>query len=77
MYSESENRQWLTWLVKVRILVLTVLLGVELAIAQFTPVAFPIRLFVDAVLLAYTIAAVHLGAGPMSSPGWRSYFTPR
>jgi len=60
MYSESENRQWLTWLVKVRILVLTVLLGVELAIAQFTPVAFPIRLFVDAVLLAYTIAAVHL-----------------
>ena len=60
MYSESENRQWLTWLVKVRILVLTVLLGVELAIAQFTLVAFPIRLFVDAVLLAYTIAAVHL-----------------
>ena len=60
MYSELENRQWLAWLVKVRILVLTVLLGVELAIAQLTPVAFPIRLFVDAVLLAYTIAAVHL-----------------
>ena len=60
MYPELENRQWLAWLVKVRILVLTVLLGVELAIAQFTPVAFPIRLFVDAVLLAYTIAALHL-----------------
>ncbi|HEX6804725.1 MAG TPA: ATP-binding protein [Terriglobales bacterium] len=60
MHSELENRQWLAWLVKVRILILTVLLGVELAIAQFTPVAFPIRLFVNTILFAYTIAALHL-----------------
>ena len=60
MHSAIEDRLWLAWLVKVRILIITVLLGVELAIAQFTPVAFPIRLFVDAILLAYTISVVHL-----------------
>lgn len=60
MQSAFENRVWLTWLVKVRILVLTVLLGIELVIAQFTPVGFPIRLFVDSILLAYTISAFFL-----------------
>jgi two-component system, NtrC family, sensor histidine kinase PilS len=60
MQSAFENRVWLTWLVKVRILILTVLLGMELVIAQFTPVAFPLRLFADSILLAYTISAFYL-----------------
>ena len=60
MRSVFENRVWLTWLVKVRILILTVLLGIELVIAQFTPVAFPFRLFADAIVFAYTIAAFYL-----------------
>ena len=60
MQSAFENRVWLTWLVKVRILILTVLLGIELVISQFTPVAFPLRLFADAILLAYTISAFYL-----------------
>ncbi len=60
MQSAFENRAWLTWLVKVRILILTVLLGVELAVAQFTPVAFPIRLFVGSILLAYAVSFFYL-----------------
>jgi two-component system, NtrC family, sensor histidine kinase PilS len=60
MQSAFEDRVWLAWLVKVRILILTTLLGIELAIAQFTPVAFPMRLFVDTILLAYTISAFYL-----------------
>src|SRR5258708_28650065 len=60
MQSAFEDRVWLVWLVKVRTLILTVLLGIELAVAQFTPVAFPLRLFVDAILLAYTISAFYL-----------------
>jgi len=60
MQSAFEDRVWLVWLVKVRILILTVLLGIELAIAQFTPVAFPMRMFVDAIMLAYTISAFYL-----------------
>ena len=60
MHSTFEDRVWLTWLVKVRILILTILLGVELAVAQFTPVVFPIRLLVDTILLAYAISAFYL-----------------
>jgi two-component system sensor histidine kinase PilS (NtrC family) len=58
--SVFEERLWLAWLVKVRILILTVLFALELALAQFTPIAFPIRLFVDAMVLAYTISVFHL-----------------
>ena len=60
MQSELGEKHWLLWLVKVRILVLTVLLGLELVIAQFTPVAFPVRLFVDAIALAYALSLFHL-----------------
>src|SRR5258708_39600898 len=60
MQSAIEDRVWLVWLVKVRVLIITVLLGIELAIAQFTPTTFPTRLFVDAILLAYTISAFYL-----------------
>jgi len=58
--SVFEERLWLAWLVKVRFLILTVLLALELALAQFTPIAFPIGLFVDAMIFAYTISVFHL-----------------
>ena len=60
MQSTLKERIWLSWLVKVRILVLTILLGIELAIIQFTPASFPVRLFVDTILLAFTIAAFYV-----------------
>ena len=60
MQSARETQPWLAWLAKVRILIITVLLGIELTIAQFTPVVFPVRLFVVAILLAYTISVFHL-----------------
>src|ERR1043165_3736098 len=60
MQSVLEDRNRLVWLVKVRILILTMLLGIELAIAQFTPVAFPIRFFVEIILAAYGLSIVHL-----------------
>jgi two-component system sensor histidine kinase PilS (NtrC family) len=60
MQSIAESRLFLAWLAKVRILILTVLLGIELAIAQFTPLAFPVRVFVFAILLACTISVFHL-----------------
>jgi two-component system, NtrC family, sensor histidine kinase PilS len=60
MHSIFDQRQWLAWLVKVRVLVLTCLLGIELAIAQLTPSGFPLRLFVTVMLLWYAIAVFHL-----------------
>ena len=55
-----DERQWLAWLVKVRILILTFLLGIELTIAQLTPSPFPLRLFVTAILLWYTVSIFHM-----------------
>ena len=60
MQSAFEGRTWLAWLVKVRILILTLLLALELVLAQFTPVAFSVGLFVNAMILAYTLAVFHL-----------------
>jgi two-component system sensor histidine kinase PilS (NtrC family) len=60
MQSMFDQRQWLAWLVKVRILVLTCLLGIELAIAQLTPSSFPLRLFVNVILLWYAIAIFYI-----------------
>jgi len=37
MHSISDERNWLTWLVKVRILILLVLLAIELAVIRLSP----------------------------------------
>jgi len=60
MHSVFDERQWLAWLVKVRIIILTFLLGLELAITRLTPVAFPLRLFITVVLLWYTISVFYV-----------------
>ncbi|MGO9647462.1 Signal transduction histidine kinase, nitrogen specific, NtrB [Candidatus Sulfotelmatobacter sp. SbA7] len=60
MHSIFDQRQWLAWLVKVRVLVLTCLLGIELAIAQLTPSSFPLRLFVTVILLWYAISVFYI-----------------
>jgi two-component system, NtrC family, sensor histidine kinase PilS len=60
MQSMFDERLWLAWLVKVRIIILTFLLGIELAIAQLTPTAFPLRLFVNTILLWYTISIFYV-----------------
>ena len=51
-----DDRLWLVWLVKVRIVILTFLLGIELAIAQLAPTLLPVWLFVGTILLWYAIS---------------------
>lgn len=51
-----DERNWLAWLVKVRIIVLTFLLGIQLIVAQFTPTSIPLKLFVSVLLLWYTLS---------------------
>jgi two-component system, NtrC family, sensor histidine kinase PilS len=60
MYSVFDERSWLAWLVKVRIIILTFLLGIELAIARLTPSTLPLRLFTQTMLLWYTISIFYL-----------------
>src|SRR5277367_1798995 len=60
MQSMFDERQWLAWLVKVRILILTFLLGIELAISRLTLSALPLRLFINVILLWYALSIFHL-----------------
>ncbi len=55
-----EQRRWLAWLVNVRIIVLTFLLGIQLAIVRLTPTTLPLRPFIAAILLWYTLSLFFL-----------------
>ncbi|HEX4604198.1 MAG TPA: ATP-binding protein [Candidatus Angelobacter sp.] len=50
------ERAWLTWLVKVRVIIISFLLAVELLIVNLTPNNVPTRLFITIVLVWYTIS---------------------
>lgn len=69
MQSMFDERLWLAWLVKVRIIILTFLLGIELAIARLTPTPFSLRLFVNAILLWYAISIFYV----LLLSFWREY----
>jgi two-component system sensor histidine kinase PilS (NtrC family) len=56
MQSTFDERNWLAWLVKVRILILTFLLAIQLAVAHLTPAPLPIRLFVGTILLWFALS---------------------
>ncbi len=60
MQSMFDERSWLAWLVKVRIIILTFLLGIELAITRLTPTTLPLRLFIQTMLLWYTVSIFFL-----------------
>src|SRR5580693_9209179 len=60
MQSTFDERNWLAWLVKVRVLILTFLLGIQLAVAQFTPTTLPVRLFIGTILFWFTISLFYM-----------------
>ncbi len=60
MQSTFDERNWLVWLVKVRIFILTLLLAVELAVAQFTPTPLPMRLFLSTVFFWYSLSLFYV-----------------
>ena len=60
MQAMFNERPWLKWLVKVRFIILTFLLCIELAIASLAPNPIPLRLFVLVVLLWYGISVFYV-----------------
>jgi two-component system, NtrC family, sensor histidine kinase PilS len=55
-----DERTWLTWLVKARVLIITVLLGIELAVTQFTHTSVPQALFLTVIVFWYTVAVFYI-----------------
>jgi len=60
MQSTFDERNWLAWLVKVRILILTFLLAIQLAVAHLTPAPLPIHLFVSTILLWFALSIFYI-----------------
>src|SRR5207344_193343 len=60
MQSIFDERLWLAWLVKVRIIILTLLFAIELAIARLTPNPFPLRLFISVISLWYAVSVFYV-----------------
>lgn len=56
MQSTFDERNWLAWLVRVRILILTFLLVIQLAVAHLTPTRLPLRFFISTILLWYALS---------------------
>jgi two-component system sensor histidine kinase PilS (NtrC family) len=56
MHSISDDRNWLTWLVKVRVLILTLLLAMELAVIRLTPSPIPVMPFLTAMVLWFVLS---------------------
>jgi two-component system, NtrC family, sensor histidine kinase PilS len=69
MQSMFDERLWLQWLVKVRIIILTFLLGIELIINQFTATPLPTRPFVSTILLWFAISVFYVALVSF----WREY----
>jgi len=56
MQSTFDERSWLAWLVKVRIMILTFLLVIQLVVAHLTPAPLPLRFFVSTILLWFALS---------------------
>src|SRR3954464_11714115 len=54
------ERTWLGLLVRLRFLIITFLLGIELAVSRLTPTNVPVRQFVTLIILWYTLAVFFL-----------------
>jgi two-component system sensor histidine kinase PilS (NtrC family) len=60
MQSTFDERNWLAWLVKIRVLILTFLLGIELTVARLVDTGVPLRAFVSTMLLWYAMSLFYV-----------------
>ena len=60
MNTGFNERTWLEWLVKVRVIIITFLLAIELAITTLTTTGVDKRLFIGVILAWYAVAATHM-----------------
>ena len=71
MRNEPKDRTWLEWLSKVRVIVVTFLLAIEVAIIRLTGAPVPERAFVGVIALWYAISLFYIVLLPL----WREQGT--
>jgi two-component system sensor histidine kinase PilS (NtrC family) len=60
MQATFDERNWLGWLVKIRIIILTCLFGIELAVARLSENPLPLRPFVSSMLLWFALSLFYI-----------------
>ncbi len=60
MQSTFDERNWLGWLVKIRVIILTVLFGIELAVTRLADSPLPLRAFISTMLLWYALSLFYI-----------------
>jgi two-component system sensor histidine kinase PilS (NtrC family) len=60
MHATFDERNWLGWLVKIRVIILTFLLGIELTVARLAQSPLPLRSFVNTMLLWYALSLFYI-----------------
>ena len=60
MQSTFDERNWLGWLVKIRVIILTFLFGIELAVVRLADSPLPLRAFVTTMLLWYALSLFYI-----------------
>ncbi|HMK22753.1 MAG TPA: ATP-binding protein [Terriglobales bacterium] len=60
MHPNFDERNWLGWLVKIRIIILTFLLGIELAVSRLADSPLPLRPFVSTMVLWYVLSLFYV-----------------
>jgi len=67
MNNEFKERTWLAWLSKVRIIVITFLLAIELVIVRLTVTSVPVHAFISVIVLWYAISLFYVLLLPLWS----------
>src|SRR6185369_3823847 len=60
MNAGFNERTWLEWLVKVRVIIITFLLAIELAITTLTVTSVDKRLFIAVIVAWFAVAVAHI-----------------
>ena len=60
MQATFDERNWLGWLVKIRVIILTCLFGIELAVARLSENPLPLRPFVSSMLLWFALSLFYI-----------------
>jgi two-component system sensor histidine kinase PilS (NtrC family) len=60
MHSTFDEHNWLVWLVRVRIFILTLLLAIETVVAEFSRAPVPMRLFIATILFWFSLSLFYI-----------------
>src|SRR5215472_8169194 len=60
MQPTFDERNWLAWLVKIRVIILTFLFGIELTVARLAETELPLRAFVSTMLMWYGFSLFYI-----------------